>query len=248
MIEGRLGILDLLDEESRLPSGADGSYISKLYQTFSKDAFFAKPRFGQTAFTVKHYACDVTYEVEGFIDKNKDTVADEQLAVLQSSSIPFVVDITKIEEKIESKENLNAKSNRSSIVKKPTLGSIFKESLISLMATIHETEVNYIRCIKPNEAKVAFSFEAPMVLGQLRACGVLETIRISNAGYPSRYIFNDFAARYYLLIHSNEWKADRKALTMKIVKQTITSEDKYQVGKTKIFFRAGQVIFFFIYQ
>ena len=245
MIEGKLGIMDLLDEESRLPSGADGSYISKLYQRFSKDKFFAKPRFGQTAFTVKHYACDVTYEVEGFIEKNKDTVAEEQLSVLQSSSIPFIVDISKIEGKIAPKESNPSRSapNRSSIVKKPTLGSIFKESLISLMYTIHETEVKYIRCIKPNEAKVAFSFEAPMVLAQLRACGVLETIRISNAGYPSRYIFSDFASRYYLLVNSKHWKKDGKALTMEIVNKTIKAEDKYQVGKTKIFFRAGQVLF-----
>jgi myosin-5 len=244
MIEGRLGILDLLDEESRLPSGADGSYISKLYQNFGKDKFFAKPRFGQTAFTVKHYACDVTYEIEGFIDKNKDTVADEQLQVLQESSLPFVVEITKVEEKSKTPPSSSKSSWRSSMVKKPTLGSIFKESLISLMDTIHQTEVHYIRCIKPNEAKVAFQFEAPMVLGQLRACGVLETIRISNAGYPSRYVFSDFAARYYLLVHSKKWKGDRKALTMKIVEETIKEEDKYQVGKTKIFFRAGQVTFF----
>jgi myosin-5 len=243
MIEGRLGILDMLDEESRLPSGADGSYITKLYQKFEKDKFFAKPRFGQTAFTVKHYACDVTYEVEGFIDKNKDTVAEEQLQVLQESSMPFVVEITKIE---KAPEVVDARTKRfSSISKKPTLGSIFKESLISLMATIHETEVNYIRCIKPNEAKVAFAFEAPMVMAQLRACGVLETIRISNAGYPSRYVFSDFASRYYLLVHSKERKGDRKALTMKIVNKLITEEDKYQVGKSKIFFRAGQVILHF---
>lgn len=73
----------------------------------------------------------------------------------------------------------------------------YQLSLISLMDTINKTNVHYIRCIKPNEAKVAWGFESNMVLSQLRACGVLETIRISCAGYPSRWSFPEFAERYY---------------------------------------------------
>ena len=67
--------------------------------------------------------------------------------------------------------------------KKPTLGSMFKNSLIELMKTINSTNVHYIRCIKPNEQKKAWEFDTLMVLSQLRACGVLETIRISCAGF-----------------------------------------------------------------
>lgn len=68
------------------------------------------------------------------------------------------------------------------------------------MDTIGQTNVHYIRCIKPNEAKVSWVFEPNMVLAQLRACGVLETIRISCAGYPSRWTFEDFAERYSMSI------------------------------------------------
>ena len=127
------------------------------------------------------------------------------------------------------------------VAKKPTLGSIFKASLVKLMETIRQTEVHYIRCIKPNSAKVAFEFEPQMVLQQLRACGVLETIRISCAGYPSRSTYDDFAERYYLLVPSKEWKPDARVLTQSIVGKVISDEDKYQMGLTKVFFRAGQV-------
>lgn len=100
MIEGKLGILDLLDEESRLPSGADQSLITKLYQRFAvpTQKFFEKPRFGQSAFTIKHYATDVTYDIDGFIEKNKDTVSDEQMAVLNASDFDFLKEVIKIEE------------------------------------------------------------------------------------------------------------------------------------------------------
>jgi myosin V len=111
------------------------------------------------------------------------------------------------------------------------------------METLRTTEVHYIRCIKPNQAKSPFGFEPQTVLSQLRACGVLETIRISCAGYPSRWTYQEFADRYYLLVPSKQWVTDTKQLTNKIVAKVISSEDRYQLGLTKIFFRAGQLAY-----
>jgi len=112
------------------------------------------------------------------------------------------------------------------------------------MDTINSTNVHYIRCIKPNEAKTPWDFNPQMVLSQLRACGVLETIKISCAGFPTRWTFDEFASRYYLLVHSSYWSpmpGDIRGLSMEILKKTITDPDKYQVGLTKIFFRPGMV-------
>ncbi|KAI9312548.1 P-loop containing nucleoside triphosphate hydrolase protein [Zopfochytrium polystomum] len=246
MIENKLGILDLLDEESRLPSGSDGSLITKLYQRFATPTskFFEKPRFGQKAFTIKHYATDVTYDIDGFIEKNKDTVSDEQLAVLNAGDFGFLKEVIAIEEEtipVEAKPTSGRGAGAQA--KKPTLGTIFKASLVKLMATLRTTQVHYIRCIKPNQAKTAFGFEPQMVLSQLRACGVLETIRISCAGYPSRWTYQEFADRYYLLLPSKQWVNDPKILTNTIVKSRISKEDLYQMGLTKVFFRAGQLAF-----
>lgn len=221
LIEGKLGILSLLDEESRLPAGSDGSFTQKLYSTLAKpenSAVFKKPRFGTTAFTVAHYALDVTYESEGFLEKNKDTVPDEHLALLGSTENNFLREILDKSRAMAAASagpppatapESAVPNKRSSIIptapgpgrkpggiaRKPTLGSIFKSSLINLMDTIDSTNAHYIRCIKPNEAKAAWELEPQMVLSQLRACGVLETIRISCAGYPTRWSFEEFAER-----------------------------------------------------
>lgn len=205
VIEGKMGVLTLLDEESRLPAGADASFASKLHQQLSKPEHkevFKKPRFNQNAFTVAHYAHDVTYDVDGFIDKNRDTVPDEHLALLQNSSNEFLKEVldAALAAANAAQTNGDAKAvagpkKGGATAKKPTLGSIFKRSLISLMDTINNTNVHYIRCIKPNEAKKAWQLEPQQVLSQLRACGVLETIRISCAGYPSRWTFAEFAER-----------------------------------------------------
>ncbi|ORX43704.1 hypothetical protein DM01DRAFT_1340665 [Hesseltinella vesiculosa] len=249
LIEGRLGILALLDEESRMPSGSDEGFIQKLYTNFDKPEFkthFKKPRFGQNAFTISHYAHDVQYESDSFMDKNKDSVPDEHLALLQSTDFDFLKQV--LDKAAAANPPPPVESKRMSMMyRKPTLGSIFKLSLIQLMDTIGDTNVHYIRCIKPNEAKVAWEFEPNMVLSQLRACGVLETIRISCEGYPTRWTFEEFVDRYYALVPFQQWdpklNPDPQALSSTILNATIEDQSMYQVGRTKLFFRAGQLAY-----
>jgi myosin V len=259
LIEGKLGVLSLLDEESRLPMGSDDQFVTKLHHNFGTDkhAFYKKPRFGKSAFTICHYAIDVTYESEGFIEKNRDTVPDEHLDVLKASSNKFFKDVLEISAAAREKESASvakpgavATSGRrvGAAIRKPTLGGIFKSSLIELMNTINSTDVHYIRCIKPNEGKEAWKFEGPMVLNQLRACGVLETVRISCAGYPTRWTYEEFALRYYMLVPSNQWTPEIRDMADAILSRALgpgkkDGSDKYQLGLSKIFFRAGMLAF-----
>ncbi|EMD34514.1 hypothetical protein CERSUDRAFT_117358 [Gelatoporia subvermispora B] len=284
VIEGKLGVMALLDEESRLPSGTDQSFLQKLNNQLVKPEnakVYKKPRFGNSAFTIAHYALDVTYEVEGFLEKNRDTVPDEHMALLMATKNAFLKEVldaafaaTKAPDAPPASptpsDSTTGTSKRQSIIpdpgrqslissavspgpkkpgavaRKPTQASIFKASLVNLMETLNVTNVHYIRCIKPNEQKRAWEFTPQQVLGQLRACGVLETIRISCAGYPSRWTYEEFAERYYMLVHSSEWAPMIQTLELKplcslILDRTINDPDKYQPGLTKIFFRAGML-------
>lgn len=260
LIEGKLGILSLLDEESRLPMGSDEQFVTKLHHNYSGDKhkFYKKPRFGKSSFTVCHYAVDVTYESDGFIEKNRDTVPDEHMEVLKASNNKFLSEVLEVAAHIREKETASTQSakpgaaasagRRIAVNRKPTLGGIFKASLIELMHTISSTDVHYIRCIKPNEAKQAWQFDGPMVLSQLRACGVLETVRISCAGYPTRWTYEEFALRYYMLVRSHEWTPEIRDMATNILKKALGAgkndgTDKYQMGLTKIFFRAGMLAF-----
>ena len=256
LIEGKLGVLSLLDEESRLPMGSDEQFVTKLHHHFAADKqkFYKKPRFGKSAFTVCHYATDVTYESDGFIEKNRDTVPDEHMEVLRVTKNSFLCEVLEAASVVREKDSTAAtgtKAGRKMGVatnRKPTLGGIFKSSLIELMQTINSTDVHYIRCIKPNEGKEAWKFEGPMVLSQLRACGVLETVRISCAGYPTRWTYEEFALRYYMLVPSVSWTSEIREMANAILQRALgqASEkglDKYQLGLSKIFFRAGMLAF-----
>ncbi|KFM70740.1 Unconventional myosin-Vb, partial [Stegodyphus mimosarum] len=250
LIESKLGILDLLDEECKMPKGTDETWCQKLFSQCKKWKHFEKPRLSNTAFIIHHFADKVKYEVVGFLEKNRDTVMEEHINILKASQFELVAELFE-EEKSDTKLKPVAKVRSAAPpVKvgqkqhKKTVGSQFRESLCLLMSTLNATTPHYVRCIKPNDQKIAFYFEPHRAVQQLRACGVLETIRISAAGYPSRWAYQDFLNRYRVLTCSKDIKrADLKTTCQKILENLVREEDKFQFGKTKIFFRAGQVAY-----
>ncbi|XP_033970578.1 unconventional myosin-Vb isoform X2 [Trematomus bernacchii] len=250
LIEARLGILDLLDEECKVPKGTDQNWAQKLYQKHLSSAHFQKPRMSNTSFIINHFADKVEYECEGFLEKNRDTVYEEQINILKASQFQLVADL------FNEKEDVVPKSSRVNVrPAKPTprpankehrktVGHQFRSSLRMLMETLNATTPHYVRCIKPNDYKEAFSFDSKRAVQQLRACGVLETIRISAAGYPSRWTYPDFFSRYRVLLKKSDMTlADKKLVCKNLLETLIKEPDMFQFGKTKIFFRAGQVAY-----
>uniref|UniRef100_A0A668AK15 Unconventional myosin-Vb n=1 Tax=Myripristis murdjan TaxID=586833 RepID=A0A668AK15_9TELE len=257
LIEARLGILDLLDEECKVPKGTDQNWAQKLYGQHSSSAHFQKPRMSNTSFIIIHFADKVEYQCEGFLEKNRDTVYEEQINILKASKFQLVADL--FQEKQDGSSSSSSTSTKSARVNvraaKPTVkvpnkdhrktvGHQFRSSLHLLMETLNATTPHYVRCIKPNDDKEAFSFDSRRAVQQLRACGVLETIRISAAGYPSRWTYPDFFNRYRVLMKKSDMTiADKKLVCKNLLETLIKDPDKFQFGKTKIFFRAGQVAY-----
>ncbi|XP_040174093.1 unconventional myosin-Va isoform X4 [Anopheles arabiensis] len=265
LIESKLGILDLLDEECRMPRGSDDSWVGKLMEKCGKYPHFDRPRFGTSAFLIKHFSDTVQYESRGFLEKNRDTVSRELVSVLKASGmrlcqrlmvaqeegggdgdaktapaagVKIMVSAARTQSVDKKKKPMTQKQQRK------TVGSQFRESLTQLITTLHNTTPHYVRCIKPNDDKAPFKWEAPKIVQQLRACGVLETVRISAAGFPSRWKYEDFYERYRLLCKRAQivdWHV--KATCTNIVRNWLLDEDKYRLGNTQIFFRAGQVAY-----
>uniref|UniRef100_A0AAR2ISI7 Myosin VAb n=1 Tax=Pygocentrus nattereri TaxID=42514 RepID=A0AAR2ISI7_PYGNA len=249
LIEAKMGVLDLLDEECMMPKGSDGSWAQKLYNThLKKSAHFDKPRMSNKAFIIHHFADRVEYQCEGFLEKNKDTVNEEQINVLKSSKFAFLLELFQDEENAPGPTGTVA-SGRTKMPRvgqslrdhKKSVGLQFRNSLNLLMDTLNATTPHYVRCIKPNDHK------SPLMLDraaqQLRACGVLETVRISAAGFPSRWTYQEFFIRYRVLMKQKDVLSDKKLTCQNVLEQLIQDSDKYKFGKTKIFFRAGQVAY-----
>ncbi|XP_005076505.1 unconventional myosin-Vb isoform X5 [Mesocricetus auratus] len=258
LIEAKLGILDLLDEECKIPKGTDQNWAQKLYERHSNSQHFQKPRMSNTAFIVIHFADKVEYLSDGFLEKNRDTVYEEQINILKASKFPLVADLFQDDKdsvpatstaKNRSSSKINVRSSRppmkvSNKEHKKSVGFQFRTSLNLLMETLNATTPHYVRCIKPNDEKLPFHFDPKRAVQQLRACGVLETIRISAAGYPSRWTYHDFFNRYRVLMKKRELaNTDKKSICKSVLESLIKNPDKFQFGRTKIFFRAGQVAY-----
>ncbi|KAK9033417.1 hypothetical protein V6N11_018450 [Hibiscus sabdariffa] len=223
------GIIALLDEACMFPRSTHETFAQKLYQTFKDHKRFIKPKLARTDFTICHYAGDVTYQTDLFLEKNKDLVVPEHQALLGASRCSFLSSLFP---------PVPQESSKSS--KLSSIASGFKLQLQTLLETLSATEPHYVRCVKPNNALKPGIFENNNVLQQLRCGGVLEAIRISCAGFPSRKIFREFIDRFSILAPEvlngsyNEVTACKKILEK-------SGLSGYQVGKTKVFLRAGQM-------
>ncbi|KAF0746073.1 unconventional myosin-Va, partial [Aphis craccivora] len=269
LIESKLGIFDLLDEECRMPQGSDISWTQKLYTKCNKWDKFLQPKYAGSTFTIKHFAGDVKYSSDGFLDKNKDTVFEDQVNVLRNGKNSMLCTILMVESSNDRKLSVpDRKANTLTNSKfrmlqsmrpisatihgspthtkqnKKTVGSQFRDSLNALMTTLNDTTPSFIKCIKPNKIKLPFVFDHQLVVDQLRACGILETIHISAVGFPSRWTYEEFFSRFKVLLESKKINKDNPKLTcQRIVEEYIKTEDKYKYGNSKIFFRAGQVAY-----
>ncbi|KAJ8751015.1 hypothetical protein K2173_016196 [Erythroxylum novogranatense] len=223
------GIIALLDEACMFPKSTHETFAQKLYQTFKNNKRFIKPKLSRTSFTISHYAGEVNYLADQFLDKNKDYVVAEHQDLLTASKCPFVAGLFP---------PLPEESSKSS--KFSSIGSRFKLQLQSLMDTLNSTEPHYIRCVKPNNVLKPAIFENTNIIQQLRCGGVLEAIRISCAGYPTRRTFYELLLRFGVLapevLEGNH--DDKVACQMILDKMGMSG---YQIGKAKVFLRAGQM-------
>ncbi|XP_042388803.1 myosin-6-like [Zingiber officinale] len=225
------GIIALLDEACMMPRSTHETFAEKLYQTFKNHQRFTKPKFSRSDFTIRHYAGDVTYQTELFLDKNKDYVVAEHQELLGASRCPFVAGLFP---------PLAEESSKSS--KFSSIGLRFKQQLQTLLETLSHTEPHYVRCVKPNSLLRPAIFENRNVLQQLRCGGVLEAIRISCAGYPTRRTFDEFVDRFGIFapdLLNESGNFDEVTVTKKLLEKV--GLKGYQIGKTKVFLRAGQM-------
>uniref|UniRef100_A0A8C5CMK9 Myosin VB n=1 Tax=Gadus morhua TaxID=8049 RepID=A0A8C5CMK9_GADMO len=255
LIEAKLGILDLLDEECRVPKGTDENWCQKLYGKHSGSAHFQKPRMSNTSFIIIHFADKVEYQCEGFLEKNRDTVYEEQINILKASKFQMVADLF-LEKKESSSSTPGSKTSRinvrsaKTVPKTPnkehrkTVGHQFRSSLQLLMETLNATTPHYVRCIKPNDEKMSFVEEENSAQNTYLSCRCFLLLIVTTNLCVPRWTYQDFFNRYRVLMkRADMTNSDKKLVCRNLLATLIKDEDKFQFGKTKIFFRAGQVAY-----
>ena len=234
-----IGIFSCLDEDSVMPKATDKTFTEKLHSLWDrKSPKYKRSRLNQ-GFLLTHYAADVEYSTNGWLEKNKDPLNDNATALLASSTEKH---ISELFADCATPDEDDYAFNRSRVKKGlfRTVAQRHKEQLSGLMAQLRSTHPHFVRCILPNHKKRPKTWDAGLVLDQLRCNGVLEGIRIARTGFPNRIPFGEFRSRYEVLCKSmpKGYIEGQEAARIIVERLGIDSTD-YRIGLTKVFFRAG---------
>jgi len=248
MFEKPMGIWAILEEESLFPKATDKSFEEKLKASLGKLPVFLKPQSKtdkNAHFAVAHYAGIVSYNVTNWLEKNKDPVNDTVVEIFKSTSTvnllvhlwrehPGQPTTTPKEEGKKKKKGGGGK----------TVSSVYLVSLNDLMGTLHNCEPHFVRCLVPNNHKKPGEVEPPLIMHQLTCNGVLEGIRICMRGFPNRMMYPDFKMRYAILaateINSSK---ENKTAVYALMDKIGFDRERYRLGHTLVFFRAGALAF-----
>ncbi|XP_056297946.1 unconventional myosin-Ic-like isoform X1 [Pseudoliparis swirei] len=236
------GIISILDEECLRPGDAsDLTFLEKLADTVGGHAHFvthkladAKTRkvMRREEFRLLHYAGEVNYNVNGFLDKNNDLLFRNLKEVMCMSE-------NKILNQCFDREELSDK-------KRPeTAATQFKASLAKLMEILMSKEPSYIRCMKPNDSKQAGRFDEVLIRHQVKYLGLMENLRVRRAGFAYRRRYEVFLQRYKSLCPATwpNWPGKLSDGVATLVKHLGYKPEEYKMGRSKIFIRFPKTLF-----
>ncbi|KAG7397110.1 hypothetical protein PHYBOEH_001261 [Phytophthora boehmeriae] len=214
LLENSMGVMALLNEECVRPMGSDLSFVSKLVSLRESHPRLERARLSQMHFMLRHYAGPVTYDAEGFVEKNKDSLQPDLLELLGTSSnglmsmvfsdhgdAAFMTDADLAVRAATMMEagRRSTMGRKTSTFMQETVSYKFKAQLSLLMSDISSTEVHYVRCIKPNSDKSPDAYDIGAVVNQLRCAGVVEAIRITRAAFPNKMAHEKFLRRFVMM-------------------------------------------------
>merc|ERR1719384_2251268 len=244
MFEKPMGIWAILEEESLFPKATDKSFEEKLKAALGKLPVFLKPasKTDKNAhFGISHYAGIVNYNVTGWLEKNKDPVNDTVVEVMKSTSKCELLVLLWADhpgQPTAAPKDDGKKKKKGGGGK--TVSSVYLVSLTELMTTLHNCAPHFVRCLVPNTHKKPGDVEPPLIMHQLTCNGVLEGIRICMRGFPNRMLYPDYKMRYACLGQAEiASSSDNKTAVYALMDKIEFSRDRYRLGHTLVFFRAG---------
>eukprot|EP01062_Namystynia_karyoxenos_P063598 TRINITY_DN563_c4_g1_i1.p1 TRINITY_DN563_c4_g1~~TRINITY_DN563_c4_g1_i1.p1 ORF type:complete len:1765 (+),score=590.00 TRINITY_DN563_c4_g1_i1:119-5413(+) len=233
--KGAAGIIDLLNDSCKTQQSNDDQLLHQLDDAFApqgkkaKHSQYVKSRIANHCFTVKHYAADVEYCIDGFREKNVDHLKEDIATILRKSSSDLIRGLVPEPPPDDGK---GKRKTGGAVV--ATVAAGFKQSLAQLIDVIDLTTPHWIRCVKPHSAKKARMFNGREVMDQLLCAGVLETVKIRKSGYAIRLAHEDFRKRYKLVAAYPGTHAEAAA---ELLRHMGFEHEQAQIGRSKVFLK-----------
>ncbi|RXM98076.1 Unconventional myosin-VI [Acipenser ruthenus] len=232
LVEAKLvGILDILDEENRLPQTSDQHFTDTVHQKHKDHFRLSIPRKSKLTvhrnirddegFIIRHFAGAVCYETTQFVEKNNDALHMSLEYLVSESKDRFVREL--FENSNNSKDS-KQKAGKLSFI---SVGNKFKGS-------------SFIRCVKPNLKMVSHQFEGAQILSQLQCSGMVSVLDLMQGGFPSRAPFHELYNMYKKYMPAKLTRLDPRLFCKALFKALGLNENDYKFGLTRVFFRPGK--------
>ncbi|KAM4694163.1 unconventional myosin-VI isoform 2-T3 [Discoglossus pictus] len=245
LIEAKLvGILDILDEENRLPQPSDQHFTSMVHQKHKDHFRLTIPRKSKLTvhrnvrddegFIVRHFAGAVCYETIQFVEKNNDALHMSLECLICESKDKFV---KALFESVNNNKDSKQKTGKLSFI---SVGNKFKTQLNLLLEKLRSTGSSFIRCIKPNLKMTSHQFEGAQILSQLQCSGMVSVLDLMQGGFPSRASFHELYNMYKKYMPAKLSRLDPRLFCKALFKALGLNENDYKFGLTKVFFRPGK--------
>jgi myosin heavy chain 6/7 len=243
MFEKPMCFLAIFEEESLFPKATDETFRQKLFDNMlGKRPNFAKPNprpDPDAHFAIVHYAATVSYNLTGWLEKNKDPLNDTIVEMIKNGSNALMIQCFA-DHPGQPTETPKDDGGRKKKGGGKTVSSYFKGQLDDLMTTLYKTEPHFIRCVVPNTHKIPGGVEPDLIMHQYQCNGVLAGIAICRKGFPNKMLYPEFKARYNILAAKLVAKAKNDKSAAGAVMDVIQlDKEKFRLGHTKVFFRAG---------
>uniref|UniRef100_A0A3P8V144 Unconventional myosin-VI n=1 Tax=Cynoglossus semilaevis TaxID=244447 RepID=A0A3P8V144_CYNSE len=245
LVEAKLvGILDILDEENRLPQPSDQHFTDTVHNKHRDHFRLTVPRKSKLTvhrnvrddegFIVRHFAGAVCYETTQFVEKNNDALHMSLESLVSESKDRFV---RQLFENSSSSKDLKQKAGKLSFI---SVGNKFKTQLNILLEKLRSTGSSFVRCIKPNLKMISHQFEGAQILSQLQCSGMVSVLDLMQGGFPSRAPFHELYNMYQKFMPPKLCRLDPRLFCKALFKALGLNEKDYKFGLTKVFFRPGK--------
>ncbi|XP_067097432.1 unconventional myosin-VI-like isoform X6 [Osmerus mordax] len=245
LVEAKLvGILDILDEENRLPQPSDQHFAETVHNKHKNHFRLTVPRKSKLAvhrnvrddegFIVRHFAGAVCYETTKFVEKNNDALHMSLECLISESKDRFVREL------FENSNNTKDSKQKAGKLSFISVGNKFKTQLNILLEKLRSTGSSFIRCIKPNLKMVSHQFEGAQILSQLQCSGMVSVLDLMQGGFPSRAPFHELYNMYKQYMPAKLTRLDPRLFTKALFKALGLNENDYKFGLTRVFFRPGK--------
>ncbi|XP_026141654.1 myosin VIb isoform X1 [Carassius auratus] len=245
LVEAKLvGILDILDEENRLPQPSDQHFADTIHSKHKDHFRLTVPRKSKLTihrnlrddegFIIRHFAGAVCYETTQFVEKNNDALHMSLESLVCESKDKFVRDL--FENNSNSKDS-KQKAGKLSFI---SVGNKFKTQLNLLLEKLRSTGSSFIRCVKPNLKMVSHQFEGAQILSQLQCSGMVSVLDLMQGGFPSRAPFHELYNMYKQYMPNKLTRLDPRLFCKALFKALGLNKNDYKFGLTRVFFRPGK--------